>query len=534
MRFSGRWIVTLTLAAIAGGVIAVVLVPVVQRERMLEAIASEDSATRQQAWTWWSDSPTGAEPRALASLDQLHETLNASAGAAALLDASNALRRLDLWGWDHQPEPLLVRTIRLRTQQDDEASQEMALELLNDAPAPSPSTPFTSGMFVDCVQPLLKSTHDDVARRSLDTAISWLAAQEPETIADLDVKNATVPMQRTWLLACGVLGVDPDDEIDANPEPDTLDAALLARVLRSPDDTHEVLSIMRNTPDDMFLPRASILAQGSDSASWDELDRLAREGGRSAEYARQARSSNLEYEQAQLVFADTTASRGRRILAAWRSRRIHDTALLALLGLPASDRDSSVYTDVLLAERHLSREQATQLAEQWIRSFDDRRKRAGALLAALLGEHGDLLAEAYRVEDVPAVRTIQYLALHAMGRAVVAPDGTSGDPRIIAHRALYAERDDFDPDIALIMLIGGDREALVLLTAPPRGEQMGRSVQQRAWLIQRFVPDWHARLGRPIGGDLRGVVLHFDALRALRLITQRSITFDDSSRVFRM
>ncbi len=533
MQVRTRIWLTLSLAALIGLAVALLVAPTIQHHRMLDAIGSLDAAKREAAWVWWATDAAGL-PRAARSLEAINTRLDSltSSDETALLDAADALRRLDLWGWHHQPESLLIRTIRLRTQQDDHTSQQMALALLRDAPGLREAAAVTAGMFTECIQPLLTSAHNDIARKSLDVAISWLAAHDPAAIAVLDLTGAPRSLQRTWLLACGIVGIEPSSEIESHAEPDLLEAALLARVLRSPDDTSDIIKAMRAIADDRFLPRASVLRHGVDTASWNELDRLAREGNRPAEYARQARSPNLEYEQAQQAFADANGSRGRRALAAWRLRQVDAGELSQLLDQPVSDQEGAVYSDVLLAERHLPRGQSTQLAEHWIRSFDDRRKRAGALLAALLGEHEDLLAEAYRVENIPAVRTIQYLALHAMGHAPEARNESSADPKIIAHRALYADRDDFDPDIALAMLIGGDQEALVLLTSPPRGDELGRSVQQRAWLIQRFAPDWHARLGRPIGGDLRGVVLHFDAMRAMRLSTARSLTFDEASRVF--
>ena len=52
------------------------------------------------------------------------------------------------------------------------------------------------------------------------------------------------------------------------------------------------------------------------------------------------------------------------------------------------------------------------------------------------------------------------------------------------------------------------------------------------WLIERFLPAWHAAAGRPTDGDATAVRLHFDRLEALRLLTHRRLRFDAASRTY--
>ena len=57
-------------------------------------------------------------------------------------------------------------------------------------------------------------------------------------------------------------------------------------------------------------------------------------------------------------------------------------------------------------------------------------------------------------------------------------------------------------------------------------------MQKRAWLIERFVPTWHEAVGRPIGGSVRGIRLHFDHLEGARLINARRFVYDPDRGVF--
>ena len=200
--------------------------------------------------------------------------------------------------------------------------------------------------------------------------------------------------------------------------------------------------------------------------------------------------------------------------------------LPALLARGPADDDGAVYAAALLAERRLPPDEARRLAERWIRSFDDDEKRAGALLAALLGAHAALLERAAALEDVGRVRTAQRLARWVLGTA-----GTGPDPREIAHRARGGRGGDFDPDTVAYMLLAGEADAIAAITSPPP-DPLAAAVRRRVWLIERFLPAWHAAAGRPADGGRPSVQLHFDRLEALRLLTRRRLRFDAASRTY--
>jgi hypothetical protein len=226
------------------------------------------------------------------------------------------------------------------------------------------------------------------------------------------------------------------------------------------------------------------------------------------------------------ILADPDESLLRKRIAAWRCEDVDPDTVSSLLATSVADRDESVYAAALLTERRLPHGRAVALAERWIRSFDDDEKRAGALLAALLGEHADLLAEAYVAEDVSRVRTTQRLALWALGRSI-----DDVEPIELAHRSLHRTDGDFDSDVALCMLIAGRRLAIAELTAIPAAPDRA-AIQRRAWLIERFLPGWRDAAGPPPVGDDRAIRLHFDRLEALRLLTLRDVRFDSERRIF--
>ena len=308
------------------------------------------------------------------------------------------------------------------------------------------------------------------------------------------------------------------------PDPAPLplrEAQLMRATMLAPTDAAPLLAALDGDGPAGALPY--ILRYSEDPAALVALRRLADAGDAGAVRALQARERRLDDEQARTVAADPDRDPWTRRLAAWRWDRLPEATLADVLALDPAEPDGSVYAAALLAERRLPAARAVAQAEAWMRSFNDDEKRAGALLAALLGTPADLLPRAAAIEDVGAVRTTQRLALWALGTPA-GPD----DPLEFAHRTLHDADGDFDPDTALCMLLAGRAEALALLTSPPTADWRA-SVQQRAWLIERFVPAWHEAVGRPVGGSARALRLHFERLDALRLLQQRRAPFDAGS-----
>ncbi len=313
----------------------------------------------------------------------------------------------------------------------------------------------------------------------------------------------------------------------SSPPTELLEAQLLLQIRAQPEDLGPLLDVPSERLRSVALP--AILRYATDPRAAALLREEAQTGDPAAQVALQILDPKLDQEQSRFVATDPREPPWRRRLAAWRWDEIPSGTVEAILALPPADPDGMVYAAVLLAERHLSRGRASELADSWIRSFDDDQKRAGALLAAVLGEHADLLAEAYEAEDIGAVRTTQRLALHALGRPV-----PGDDPIEFAYRALAAPSGDFKPDVLMALLIAGHAPATERLAAAPPAdpELYGDSIRQRIWLIERFVPVWYRRLGRPIGADLPSIRLYLDALWALSELSQRRLTFDAVTRTY--
>lgn len=185
------------------------------------------------------------------------------------------------------------------------------------------------------------------------------------------------------------------------------------------------------------------------------------------------------------------------------------------------DADGNVYAAVLLAEHSLPREDAVALARRWVVDFDNDRKRAGALLAALLGEHADLIQEALEVATDPQVRTAQRLALFALGR------GAKATELEFAHRSLHLPSGQINPDTVLCLLAAGVDDGLRRLAQMP-SKVSADGIRPRVLLIERFVPYWNIHSAVEGGAD--PVLAYYEAMRAVWMLTHRWMDFDVESR----
>jgi hypothetical protein len=515
--------VTIALALLAGAAAAWLAVPAWTARRALDAIASADAEARRAGWDWLLAPSGDAPPRAAGRLDDVNARL-ADAPDDAVLHGADRLHTIRLWGWAHQPRGLVLRVAALHAAGTPDA-QGLAAETLAAAPLDLDPEPVAH-----VAGRLLGSSDPAVRDAAFAAACGWAGRDADEWIDLLPVRADDRRTLRVRHLALARTRPPcPGPPIDPGSDADVLAAALVRAVVGRPDDTGPLLDLLASDGLADAAPLEYALRYADDRRAVPALERRADGGSAVARFALQARARHMEDAAARRVLGDPERPRAARRLAAWRWDRVPPGDVRALLEEGVADDDGSVHAAVLLAERRLPADEATALAETWIRSFDDDEKRAGALLAALLGAHADRLERAYEAEDVEAVRTTQRLALWAAGR----PTGPD-DPIEFAHRTLHLPDDgglpDFRGDTALCMLVAGRHEALPLLTSPPR--PIGASVRTRAWLIERFVPGWHETVGRPIGGDAGVLRLHFDALEALRLLTARRLAFDPARRTF--
>jgi hypothetical protein len=514
--------ITIFAALLLGGLVAWLWAFGVERSRMLEAIAHDDETARRQAWTWLLAEPADGEPlRAVDLRKRINDTL-AGAGDEALLHASIELRLAGLWGWEHQDRALLFRELEVRAEANDESSMLPAIDLLATCPLDLPP-----GDLMPIVKSLVRSPSPSVRRGVFEAACGWSGRERTVFLAELPIPEDDLWLRRMQQL---VLSWDPRGEftgdVDAALPIGILEAALLRTTMADPEDASPVLQLLRNGDREPRPAFEYILRYSDDPRALDELSWMEDAGNAVASFALQARSPEVDGRQARRVVSDRNAPLAARQLAAWRVNEPDRPMLEDLLVLHPDHEHPDVYAIVMLAEKHLNATDAAALAEQWIRSFDDNLKRAGALLAAMTGSCRELLRDAYELEDVVDVRATQRLALWAFGESL-----GDEDPMEFAHRVLHREDDVIRPDAVLAMLLAGRAEAIAYLTSRPSLESTD-AVQWRAWMIERLLPDWHDETGRPIGGDRRAIRLHFDRLDALRLLLSRRLRFASENKTY--
>lgn len=465
--------VTLCLAGLAGVAAGWWALRAWPEYRALRAIRAVDPSARLDGWTWLrrTEGPD-RRPRARRLRGKILDAV-AAAPEIALLDAGNALRGYRMWDFEHVAPDLLLRELALRAGSSDETDQHTAAREMARCPLDAPPEE-TLSIF----DALLSSTSPSVRETALEAACGWLGRERAHRLDELSGPDADHALHRLGILArswARTPGRPPP--LDPDDPPDLLEAKLLYATRADPDDATALLEARER---------------------WSGRPRPAFEY--ILGYSLDPRADRARTEPDQAPPADGPAR-----------------------------PDTSVYAAALLAERRLAPKRASALAASWIHDLNDDRKRAGALLAALLGEHQDLLAQAYEREDIALVKTTQRLALHALGRPV-----GGDDPIEFAYRVLHRPDGDFNPDAALCLLAAGHRDALVLLTTPPHpgGSASRGSIRQRSRLIERFVPGWDQAVEEPAGDDQRGLRLHADLLRALRMLTQRRLVFDPQTRTY--
>ena len=97
----------------------------------LDQIVAEDPGARQQAWQRLLVAARREDLRAL--LPRIN-TLLEGAGDNAFAEAVERLRDLGLWGWELQPETLVLRELESAALSADDGRHELAVRSLADCP----------------------------------------------------------------------------------------------------------------------------------------------------------------------------------------------------------------------------------------------------------------------------------------------------------------------------------------------------------------------------------------------------------------
>ncbi|MBT8486265.1 MAG: hypothetical protein HKO59_01315, partial [Phycisphaerales bacterium] len=506
--------ITLAIAGVVGVAAGLWGWPRWRTHHALSTITADAAPRRASAWAWLEGTDRSGGPRMTPWRDRIEARL-ADATPAALLDGTLALRRVGGWGWDETDRALVARDLLLRADSVDPADHGLALEMLATAPFD-----LDPALVIGVVADLHDRAEEQVSTQAFDLALAWAGPDRVEQLVSLTtIRPGRMHLALSWApRAVAGIGVAADAAWGDR-------VTHLVRVTATrPGDATAALAAVDDPAFEDVLPY--VLHLSRDPRATTTLERLAAAGHAAARFALLAQDPAEDAARSARMATDRGAALTARRIAAWRWPDTPVTLVHELLARDLADEDGHVAAAALLAERRLPPAAARAKAEAWMRSFNDDEKRAGALLATLLGVHADLLDQAYRLEDQPSVRTTQRLALWALGR----PPGP-GDPVEFAHRVLHEPGGAFDPDVAACMLRAGRPEALAHLTSPPPPRRA--PVQARAWLLERFVPEWHTAAGRPIGGSVDAVQLHFARLDALRVLTSRRWTFDAGMGVFR-
>jgi hypothetical protein len=231
-------------------------------------------------------------------------------------------------------------------------------------------------------------------------------------------------------------------------------------------------------------------------------------------------------QRAWLGDAGTEASALQRRWAAWRNQPENVGALLA----DPVATDGSVWAGVLLAERLLSEETQVEFARRWLSDSDLNVRCAGALLYGLSSRDGWRLAEAYAQSSDPAFRRAARLAQFVANLDTVEAEATAVD-RAYAWTVVATVPGE-RLEALLALLASGDVEAARAVLTAPLDAAAGTGMLERAWLIERFLPDYAAIVAPlcPWSDDV--TALQFDIMRTAFALGGGAESFDDNRRVF--
>ena len=280
----------------------------------------------------------------------------------------------------------------------------------------------------------------------------------------------------------------------------------------------------------------SLLHLASSEDAHAELHRRAEANDNVAQKILRAHDSVQMSQTAMKILEEKTTDIEIRRIAAWRVNQLDDGTAMGVLSAHPADGDNTVYATALLAEKHLSDSALDALILRWLTDYEANRRRAAALLIALRGDDPSALREAEQREDDPSARRTMRMALRTLNSWPL----EDVDSEVYAARTRTLKNGRFDPDTALLRILGQDINALKVLARQPRLPDSNlsdadrvnwrREMQWRDWILQRMVPQWHELVGEPFGGDDDGLRLRLDLLEAIQLLQSDQLEWDSQHR----
>jgi len=522
-RLANQLIFIAIITLVIGGCVAYILQPLVQRELACRRLFSDDACVRLKARTTLvdlcgdPDSPitTKIVGRIISELDH--------ASVDAFFDAVSVVQEAGRWVPGVVPVELWCRRIEIML---DAIDPEVSIDSLIRQQTARQSIDWLSMLSADecrsetCVEELWYRLFDDtdfdetIRVEALRAVVNWIGNGSTPSPAEPYLAHAindpSPEVQRlAWLMFAAVNPYHGYTiQYDEQTPGEVVTAMLWAATVTNPENAQPLIDALAHRSE-LADVLCSLLARSDDPAATDALKSfieqnaeiqftsiaLAEKTGQFVPGLPSAIAGwlGLEIDQTRanhpLVGVDeTTIMRWR----AWRTGQfpnIDDQQ--ALLDEPTA-QDGSHWATVLLAERLLSSDAATQLALDWLKSENDETKEAGALLAGLIGSHeGELRTIKQHTQSIPVKRAarlgllmIESAPLHSSQEE---QDSINAD-RLIAWRMVSQSLTGPDLDVLLALLASGDDEALRVCVREGDGSP-GDRLMRFAWLIERFAPD---------------------------------------------
>ncbi len=522
-------------ALLLGAAAGLLLWPMVQREMMLHRLLSNDPAQRSMAVQWWSQPASPYEPSVRLAqrpsiANRLIQRLEGVEEQDVFVDAASLLLETDYWRIPLISTTLWTRRLNLILDSNDDAAAEGVLDELTTADVPR-----DDGSALTLWQRLLSWPDSaGVRRRALFDAATWFGRTGVEPWAAAARGDSDSGVRRSaWLLLGLVHPVSGYAGQWKGEEPGVAEAMLWAATLTNPDDASPLLVACDQSPwPSPALPW--LLSRSDDLAAQSQLEALVVDGNRAAALHLAERwGVGLErLSAAQQVWLGKVVTRGEAedpVLDRWVAWRGARENIGALLDDPVA-QDGSVWAAVLLAQRLLSRDATTALAERWLSDLNPAVRRGGVLLMGLSGADAQRLSQEYRESADPSFRRATRLAV-LMARVGSQATDASSTGRAYAWTVLTAQTDE-RMDAMLALLASGDERAVCAILTRPTELPAGAAMLERAWLIERFLPDYAAMVAPLCPWNDGVAALQFDIMRAAFALGGRD-SFDPQARVFR-
>ncbi len=490
-----RYLLLSLAAALAAGVLLGWLARPALIERLnLHRLVSEDSAEAADAVAWLSEVVDEAGATRLGASESLRDRVIAQLPETSdetLIAISDLL--IDAACWTPEAvglDPILRRlTLLAGSSPARLTAQREELHALSD---------LADAQTLQHLWMALWNAADPAIRPDLLPEIAAALGPDSAPILQRAVAEPDPVLRaRAWLVI-GLLNPASGFTADWADEPAEVAAAILwAAVQTNPDVAGPVLAAVDATP--WCTPALPwLLARSRDPAALERLLLLQQDGNPAVDLALACsvdpawRTPPPRLSPAQSAWFgfdgfEYTDPVHRRWLA-WRT----DEGPANVTAQPVAD-DGSVWAAVLLTERLHDPYTAHRLAVEWLDDDLADVRRAGLLLAGLLGVERERIEVARQNGATPSERQTARLA-----GLMLRPDDRS--ERLAAHRLLDAAETGttetaLQPeDILLALLAAGDADASLRV---PESRRLSDPdlLLRRSWLLERFLPEAVAATG---------------------------------------